>query len=87
MVQITATVMLEASNKSIYSFGRRVLMDICPLQNSKKALKTLEDIGALVFKRPPRSPDLNPIENVFALVTKTLCKLVIEENIAREINI
>ena len=56
-----------------------------PKRNGR--LKTLEDIGALVFKRPPRSPGLNPIENVFALATKTLCKLVIEENIAREINI
>ena len=59
-------------------------MDGCPRQNSKKALKALEDVGALVFKIPPRSPDLNPIENFFALVTKTLRKQVIEENIVRE---
>ena len=56
-----------------------------PRQSSKKDLKALEDIGALVVKRPPRSPDLNPTENFVALVTKTLRKLVIEENIAREI--
>ena len=56
-------------------------MDGCSLQNSKEALKALEGVGALVFKILPRSPDLNPIENVFALVTKTFRKQVIEENI------
>ena len=56
-------------------------MDGCSRQNSKEALKALEGVGALVFKILPRSPDLNPIENVFALVTKTFRKQVIEENI------
>ena len=84
MVQIIETAMPEAFDKSIDSFGRRVLMDGCPRQNSKKVLKALEDVGALVFKIPPRSPDLNPIENFFALVTKTLRKQVIEENIVKE---
>ena len=63
--------MPEAFDKSIDSFGRKVLIDGCPRQNSKKALKALEDVGALVFKIPPHSPDLNLIENFFALVTKT----------------
>ena len=31
-----------------------------------------------------RSPNLNPIEKFFAVVTKTLRKQVIEENIVRE---
>ena len=84
MVQIIETAMPQAFDKNIDSFGRRVLMDGCPLQNSKMALKALEDVGALVFKIPPRLPDLNPIENLFALVTKTLRKQVIEENIVRE---
>ena len=56
-------------------------MDGCSRQNSKEALKALEGVGALVFKIRPRSPDLNPIENVFALVTKTFREQVIEENI------
>ena len=87
MVQIIETAMSEAFDKSIDLFDRRVLMDGCPRQNSKKVLKALEDVGALVFKiPPPRSADLNPIENLFALVTKTLRKQVIEENIVRETN-
>ena len=44
----------------------------------------LEDVGALFFKLPPRSPDLNLIKNIFALVTKTLRKQVIENNVIRE---
>ena len=76
--------MPEAFDKSIDSFCRRILMDGWPRQNSKKTSKALEDIGALVFKIPTRSPDYNPIENFFALVTKTLRKQVIEENIVRE---
>ena len=59
-------------------------MDGCPRQNSKKTLKALEDNGALVFKIPPSWPDLNLIENFFALVTKALRKQVTEENIVRE---
>ena len=59
-------------------------MDGCPCQNSKKVSKVLEDVGALVFKIPPRSPDLNLIENIVALVTKALRKQFMEENIVRE---
>ena len=50
-------------------------------RNLKKVLKALEDVGELVFKIPPRLPDLNPIKNFFTLVTKTLRKQVIKENI------
>ena len=84
MVQIIETAMPEAFDKSIDSFGQRVLIDGCSRQNSKKALKALEDVGALVFKIPPHSPDLNRIENFFVLVTKTFRKQVIKNNIVRE---
>ena len=36
-----------------------------PSQNSKAAKTALSKIGAVQFSIPPRSPDLNPIENVF----------------------
>ena len=36
-----------------------------PNQNSKAAKTTLGKIGAVQFCIRPRSPDLNPIENVF----------------------
>ena len=45
--------------------AKQFLMDGCPRQNSKIAMHAIEKVGGLVFKIPPRSPDLNPIENFF----------------------
>ena len=45
----------EAFDKNTNSLGRRILMDHCPRQSSKKALKALEDVDALVFRLPPAS--------------------------------
>ena len=45
--------MSEAFDKNTNSLGRRILMDHCPRQSSKKALKALEDVDALVFRLPP----------------------------------
>jgi len=64
--------------------GKRILQDGCPRQNSRTALRAIEDVGGLVFRIPPRSPDLNPIENFFSLVTKELRKQVIRSNLTRE---
>ena len=41
------------------------VQDNDPSQNSAKANESLKTIGAEVVKIPPRSPDLNPIENFF----------------------
>ena len=43
-----------------------------PSQNSKAAKTALDKIGAVQFSIPPRSPDLNPIENAFNLVEKKI---------------
>lgn len=48
------------------------LQDGDPSQNSKKSKNAQQEIDAELFKIPPRSPELNPIENVFALVKKEL---------------
>ena len=45
-------------------------MDGCSRQNSKKALKPLDDVGALVSKIAPRSPDINPIEKFLLWLPK-----------------
>ena len=58
--------------------GNVFVLDSDPSQNSKAAKTALEKIGAVQFSIPPRSPDLNPIENVFNLVEK---KLVMQSNI------
>lgn len=54
------------------TYGRRMfIMDNDPCQTSKKALTALKDIECDLHRIPARSPDLNPIENVFHLVKKT----------------
>lgn len=44
------------------------VQDGCPIQNSVAMKEVHDEIRAFVFCIPPRSPDLNPIENVFCLV-------------------
>ena len=63
---------------------RRMLMDGCPRQNAGCALQAMEDLGVLLMKIPARSPDLNPIENVFHLVGRKLQQDAISQNITRE---
>ena len=41
-------------------------------------------MGGRKFSIPPRSPDLNPIENVFHLVKRKLNSDAIENNITQE---
>ena len=48
------------------------LQDNDPSQNSGKATEALKIIGAEVLEIPPRSPDLNPIENFFHNVKRML---------------
>ena len=50
------------------------LQDGDPSQNSAKARRALEDRGYWIFSIPARSPDLNPIENLFHLVGKQIKK-------------
>ena len=62
----------SAFENSINPVLKRFLMDGCPTQNLSIALGAVAPIGGLVFKIPPRSPDLNPIENFFDLVVQKL---------------
>ena len=50
--------------------GKLFLQDGDPSQNSKLARETWERLGCRMFTIPPRSPDLNPIENTFHLIGK-----------------
>ena len=59
-------------------------MDGYPRQNSKKARRAIEEVGGIIFKIPSRSPDLNPIENVFNLTAKILNREAVEKNIIHE---
>ena len=46
------------------------VMDNDPSQTSKAARKAINDSEETLFEIPPRSPDLNPIENLFHIVKK-----------------
>ena len=60
------------------------VMDNDPSQTSRKAMATLVDMGYMLQRIPPRSPDLNPIENVFHLVRKRIEAQVKENNITHQ---
>jgi len=64
--------------------GRLFLQDGCPTQNSKKAREAWYEIGAKKFSIPPRSPDMNPIENVFNVVKVQLQQQALDRKITHE---
>ena len=64
--------------------GERFLQDGYPVQNSKKARQALDTVGAIKFSIPPRSPDFNPIEDVFNFVKSELRTQAFEQNINYE---
>ena len=73
--------MSEALENSINPNSKRILMDGCP---QKLARKAFNEIGVMISKIPPRSPDLNPIENFFKLIVRKLRKQVLDEQIESE---
>lgn len=74
----------KAFKKSSSPRARRFLMDGCPRQNSKVAVRAIEKVNAVVFKIPPRSPDLNPIENFFHTLTVRLNNDAFQKKITKE---
>ncbi|XP_020908732.1 uncharacterized protein LOC110250293 [Exaiptasia diaphana] len=63
---------------------RLFVMDNDPSQNSHRALCEIEKIEAEIHAIPPRSPDLNPIENIFNTVKTDLEKEAISKMITNE---
>ena len=58
----------SAFEQSANAVTKRFFQDGDPSQNSAVARRALDEIGAMIFAIPPRSPDLNPIENFFHLL-------------------
>ena len=75
----------SAFENSVNPVLKRFLMDGYPRQNSRTALRAIVRTGGLVFKIPPRSPDLNLIENFFNLVVQKLNNEAIEKDITDQI--
>jgi len=60
------------------------LQDGDPSQNSAKAMQAIRRVPAEVLNIPPRSPDLNAIENIFHLTGKQLRQDALSLNIKKE---
>lgn len=71
------TKIFERSGK----LSKKWLQDGDPSQNSAKARRALQSLDASLISIPPRSPDLNPIENIFSLVKRELRSQALENNI------
>ena len=74
----------EAFEKGSNPKGKLFLQDGDPSQNSRKARNAWDKIGARKFTIPPRSPDLNPIENVFNVVKRKLGEEALQKRITKE---
>ena len=73
------TVQASGSDKK-----KTFLQDGDPSQNSVAAKSVFDEMGLQVFTIPPRSPDLNPIENVFNIVGSMLRKDAVKKRIEVE---
>ena len=60
------------------------IQDNRPVLNCAQAQKAIQDVDGLLFATPKRSPDLNPIENVFNLVKRKLKRQAITLDITSE---
>jgi hypothetical protein len=61
--------------------AKQCLQDGDPVQNSAAARHAFQEVGVVTFAIPPRSPDLNPIKNLFHLVSKQLGQDAIDKQI------
>ncbi len=64
--------------------GKLFLQDGDPSQNSRKAQDAMSRVGARKFTIPARSPDLNPIENIFHNVKRQLQDEALYHKITKE---
>ena len=60
------------------------VQDADPSQNWSKAKAAMKAVGANILPIPPRSPDLNPIENIFHLVKRKVNSDELDLQIMRE---
>ena len=64
--------------------GKLFLQDGDPSQNSALAKEAMDVVGCRLFKIPPRSPDLNPIENTFNNIRKKIREDAVKQKITKE---
>ena len=71
-------------NRSVNPQVKLFLQDGDPSQNSALAMEALGEICGKKFSIPPRSPDLNPIENLFLLTKRKLKADALANEITQE---
>jgi len=54
--------------------GQTVIMDNCSIHKSPKVREKIEKAGCFLMYLPPYSPDLNPIENYWAVMKNHIKK-------------
>ena len=54
--------------------GQTVIMDNCSIHKSPKVRELIESVGCKLIYLPPYSPDLNPIENYWAVMKNQIKK-------------
>lgn len=55
--------------------GQTVIMDNCSIHKSPKVRELIEKAGCFLKYLPPYSPDLNPIENYWAVMKNNIKKI------------
>lgn len=55
--------------------GQVVIMDNCSIHKSPKVKELIESVGCRLIYLPPYSPDLNPIENYWAVMKNNIKKI------------
>ena len=56
--------------------GQVVVMDNCSIHKSEKVRELIESVDCRLIYLPPYSPDLNPIENYWAVMKNNIKKIV-----------
>ena len=74
----------RALKKTMSPNAKRIFVDGDHSQNSKLIMAVIQQINGKFFQIPARSPDLNPIENLFHLARKDLNKDARNQHITTE---
>jgi transposase len=82
--EIVRRIFPDLFRRSANPLGRLFLQDGDPSQNSAQAKRAFDDVNARMFSIPPRSPDLNPIENVFNCIKADLKQQALDNEITNE---
>lgn len=66
---------LETLLLPVLKKGQVVIMDNCSIHKSLKVKELIESVGCRLIYLPPYSPDLNPIENYWAIMKNNIKKI------------